>query len=85
MQTQKTQHTIRGVFLCLIMAITKAKIACDNVDLEWGDFIPDLACCQSALSFSSNGNRLCQFTSACNIHDVCCADPSRHPGYKPKA
>ena len=68
-----------GRFLLIqsMLRVVAATTTCDRKESDWDQLLPDLACCDIGATDDT-----CQFTSACNSHGVCCADPKRHPGYK---
>ena len=63
------------IFLLLLIGKTEAKI-CNEVSSDPAEDLPDRACCASGKTPPLESlNQQCLFTSHCNIHGVCCADP----------
>ena len=69
------------IVLLLLIGRTEAKI-CNEVSIDSEEDLPDLACCAPGKTLSLESvHQQCLFTSHCNIHGVCCADPGSHERY----
>ena len=63
------------IVMLLLIGRTEAKI-CNEVSSDLAADLPDLACCAPGKTLPLESfNQQCLFTSHCNIHGVCCADP----------
>ena len=70
------------IVLLLLIGRTEAKI-CNEVSSDLAEDLPDLACCAPGKTLPLESfNQQCLYTSHCNIHGVCCADPGQHERYE---